>query len=87
MKFKKYLVASLLACSCLPSLAQQMKDKLITISFSDLPLKEAMNRIEKASGYTFFYDGKQVDVNQKVSLNVKDTSLDKAIERLFRETG
>ncbi len=87
MKLRKFLVASLLVCSCLPLSAQQIKDKLITISFSNITLKEAMNRIEKSSGYTFFYDGNQVNTQQKVSLNVKEMPLDKAIEALFKKTG
>lgn len=87
MKIKKFLFVSLLACLCLPLFAQQIQDKPITISFSDIPLKEAMNRIEQTSGYTFFYDGNQVNVTQKVSLSVKDMPFKKVIESLFKGTG
>ncbi len=87
MKLKKILVALLLVCLCLPLFAQQMKEKLITISFSNITLKEAMNRIEQSSGYTFFYDGNQVDTRQKVSLDVRNTPLDKVMDALFKETG
>ncbi len=87
MKLRRIIVALLLVCLCLLSSAQQIKGKLITISFSNITLKEAMNRIEKTSGYTFFYDGNQVDTRQKVSLEVKDTPLDKAMDALFKKTG
>ena len=36
-------------------LSAQVKEKMITISFSKIPLSEAMARIEKTSGYTFLY--------------------------------
>lgn len=49
-------------------LSAQVKEKMITISFSKIPLSEAMARIEKTSGYTFFYDATQVNVKQEVSL-------------------
>ena len=45
---------------CGSSIYAQVKDKLVTISFKNIPLSEAMARIEKESGYTFFYD---VDYN------------------------
>ena len=55
-------------------LSAQEIEKMITISFSKIPLSEAMARIEKTSGYTFFYDATQVNVKQEVSLNVKQGS-------------
>ena len=50
------------------------QDGKITLSFSDIPLREALSRIEKVSDYTFFYDEKNVNVNQKVRLDVKDVN-------------
>ena len=87
MRLRKYVVASLLACSCLSITAQQVKDRLITVRFQNIPLKEAMARIEKNSGYTFFYDGNQVNVNQPVSLDAKDMPIRKAVEMLLKKTG
>ena len=60
-------------------LSAQVKEKMITISFSKIPLSEAMARIEKTSGYTFFYDATQVNVKQEVSLNVKQVPVSKAV--------
>lgn len=45
-----------------------------------------MTKIEKESGYTFFYDANQVDLNQKVSLSAKDTSLLDALNTMFKKT-
>ena len=63
---------------CGSSIYAQVKDKLVTISFKNIPLSEAMARIEKESGYTFFYDATQVNSNQKVSLNVSNSSIAEA---------
>lgn len=65
-------------------LSAQVKEKMITISFSKIPLSEAMARIEKTSGYTFFYDATQVDVKQAVSLNVKRVPVSKAVEEMLK---
>ena len=65
-------------------LSAQVKEKMITISFSKIPLSEAMARIEKTSGYTFFYDATQVNVKQAVSLNVKRVPVSKAVEEMLK---
>ena len=85
MKLKKHLAIFLLLLLCLPSIAQ-IKSKLITISFSDVTLSEAITRIEKVSGYTFFYDANQVDVSRKVSLKADNLSIDKVMDALLRNS-
>ena len=51
-------------------LAGEVAGKKISVSFSNIPLKEAILKIEVASGYTFFYDGNKIDLGQKVSFVV-----------------
>ena len=72
---------------CGSSIYAQVKDKLVTISFKNIPLSEAMARIEKESGYTFFYDATQVNSNQKVSLNVSNSSIAEAVKTMLKHTG
>ena len=78
----KHLVFLLLLFVCV-NLSAQTKEKQITISFSNIPLSEAMARIEKASGYTFFYDAKQTDIKQTVSLNAKKELISEALKKMF----
>ncbi len=85
MILKKRVAFLLLLILCVP-LSAQVKEKLITIDFSDLPLSEAINRIEKVSRYTFFYDANQVDVKQKVSLKVKKATAQQAMNTMLKNT-
>lgn len=62
------------------------QDGKITLSFSDIPLREALSRIEKVSDYTFFYDEKNVNVNQKVRLDVKDVNMQSLMTALLKDT-
>lgn len=64
MSLRKQVAFLLLLILCVP-LSAQVKEKLITVSFSNLPLSEAIKRIENVSEYTFFYDASQVNVKQK----------------------
>lgn len=74
MNLKKNITLFLTLLFVLNLSAQQAKNDIITISFQNLPLSEAIKKIEDASKYTFFYDASIIDVKQKVSVNVK-TSL------------
>ena len=60
-------------------LAGEVAGKKISVSFSNIPLKEAILKIEVASGYTFFYDGNKIDLGQKVSLSVSDQPIESAL--------
>lgn len=68
-------------------LAAEATDKKITLSFSNLPLKEAIRKVEAASGYTFFYDVHKTDLTQKVSLTARDLPLEDAVRAMLKNTG
>lgn len=67
-------------------LAAEAPEKKITLSFSDLPLKEAIGKIEAASGYTFFYDVHKTDLTQKVSLQADNLLLSAAVRAMLQNT-
>ena len=53
----------------------------VTIDAEDMPLEQVMQQIEKQTKCVFV--NKDVDVTEKVSLNVKDMKLEKALDILF----
>ncbi|MCD8182524.1 MAG: secretin and TonB N-terminal domain-containing protein [Bacteroides sp.] len=75
----------LLLILCMP-LSAQVKEKLITMNFSKIPLSEAISRIEKVSTYTFFYDANQVDLQQRVSLSVQKATPKQAMDAMLKGT-
>jgi TonB-linked SusC/RagA family outer membrane protein len=58
----------------------------LTLSFSDLPLSEAIKKVEAASSYTFFYDVNKTNLQQPVSLNAADLDIDKAMTNMLKPT-
>ena len=72
MNLKKKLVLFLAILFSLNLFAQAPGESL-TISFQNIPLSEAIKKIESVSKYTFFYDALKLDVNQKVSLKANNT--------------
>lgn len=87
MGFKKQCF-SLLCLSMLGmQLYAQSGTEKISVAFKDIPLKEAITKIEKAApGYTFQYDATQVDLNQKVSVNATGKELRLVIRELTATT-
>lgn len=76
-------LALLLLLLCVVSLSAQSQEKRITVSFTGISLSEAMRRIEKSTGYTFFYDATQVRVEQKVNLVCKNELLSVALDKML----
>ncbi len=61
--------------------------KSISVQLSDVSLKEAMNRIESVSGYSFFYDENDIDLSARVSLNASNESLINVLDAMLKSTG
>ncbi|MCD7930396.1 MAG: TonB-dependent receptor plug domain-containing protein [Tannerellaceae bacterium] len=59
----------------------------ITITLSNIPLSEAIAKIEAASQYTFFYDVNKTNLEQRVSLRAQELEVEDAISRLLKNTG
>lgn len=64
----------------------QSNEENINASFSQIPLSEAIKKIESVSKYTFFYDSKKIDLAQKVSLPTANLPLQNAIKQLLSNT-
>lgn len=57
----------------------------ITLSEKNVALEKVLNQIEKQSGYTFFYNTNLVKKSIKVSVDVKDYSLEKTLDVCFKD--
>ena len=63
--------------------AQQQK---ISVSIKELPLKEAISQIAEKASMNVAYSKEFVDTSRKVSLEVKDTEINKALTLLLKGT-
>lgn len=86
MIFKRLILSALVSALFLVSVAQT-KDASITVKLKNVPLSEAIKKIEKASKYTFFYDAQKIDLKQKVSLDATKMPVKQAVEELLKNTG
>jgi TonB-linked SusC/RagA family outer membrane protein len=73
------LIASLIQVSA-ATFAQR-----ITLNQRNTPLESVFKEIRKQSGYDFFYDGKAVKPNQKVSISVTDVSVEDALRSVLKD--
>ncbi len=58
----------------------------ISLNIKKSPLQEVFNTIQKKSGYRFFYNEDLVDINKKINLSVKNTTIEKIVGELEGQT-
>jgi TonB-linked SusC/RagA family outer membrane protein len=64
----------------------QAKVQKFSLSLKDVTLKEALNQIEKVSGYSFIYNNSLVDINRQITIIVNNMSLEEILDKLFKKS-
>src|SRR5690554_3590644 len=59
----------------------------LNLKMENSSVREVLLEIENISEFRFLYNSKMVDVDRKVSVNFKEQTIDKALNRLFKNTG
>lgn len=55
----------------------------ITVNLKDISLRASLKKIEQVSSYKFFYNENLTELNQKVSLNVQNATIEQTMEKLL----
>ncbi|WP_244199315.1 SusC/RagA family TonB-linked outer membrane protein [Flavobacterium psychrolimnae] len=63
----------------------QSKDKTITLSFREQPLSQVLKSIEQQTNFRIIYNANKIDVNQKVTLSLKNSTLENALTKLLKD--
>lgn len=58
----------------------------ITLNIKNKTIKDVFSNIEKNSGYAFFYYDDVIDTSRKVSIKIKDRTIDQVLDELFEAT-
>ena len=64
----------------------QVKGGKLTINEVDKPVKEILQKIESQSDYKFFYNEGLVNVERKVTLKIKNATINAVLDKLFLGT-
>lgn len=65
----------------------EVKNDKFTINEIEKPVKEILQKIEAQSEYKFFYNEGLIDVERKVTLQVKNATLSVVLDKVFLGTG
>lgn len=63
--------------------ANPLQDIKISISQKDIPLNKVLDEIEEKTGYTFLIRNNDIDIQEKVSVQATDKSIEGILEILF----
>jgi len=86
VRFRKTLVILTVLWSLQAAAFGQSKNT-VNINLTNSPLRALIRQIEQQTDYLFVYDEQTVDMNQSVSLNVKNTSIEHALRKALTTTG
>lgn len=59
----------------------------ISMKKSNCAIKEILRELEKNSDYLFCYNDKEIDVNQKISVHVRNATLEETLQQIFSDMG
>jgi TonB-linked SusC/RagA family outer membrane protein len=71
----------ILLLMCVPCVGQR-----VTLPKQQLTLKMAMSLIKKQTGFDFFYNDQQIDINRIVYISGKNMPLAKVLDNLFKDS-
>ena len=76
-----------LAFAANPAQAQTpAQEKTITLQVTNAPVSTVMKRIENQSGYTFFYNTKDIPLSRNVTLSIANENIRTTLDKLFQGT-
>jgi TonB-linked SusC/RagA family outer membrane protein len=88
---KKYLLIMRLICLLIFVFTLQISASVwsqttMSVKLKNSTLQELFDQIEKNSNYRFFYNNDEVDVNQQVSVDMEEKTVDKILAKALRGT-
>ena len=83
MKRIKFLLLIFLIAILSPNL-MSAQNSTLTLSMSDTPLNEILNKIEKKTNYSFQYSTQVIDVKQKRTIHVKNQPIEAVLNILLK---
>ena len=77
------ITAFFILAACLHVSAHGYAQKKITLSVHEVPLEKVFKEIQKQSGYSFWYKTQQLDKATRITLNLKDATLQEVLAKCF----
>lgn len=68
-------------------LGPNLKESGITYVIKQTSVSEAFEQLREITGYTFFYDEAVLEGTKNISINIKETSIDKILNEIAKQTG
>jgi TonB-linked SusC/RagA family outer membrane protein len=78
------MISILIVAFCLNAGAKSYSQK-ISLSLKNAPIEKAFKEISSQSGYSFFYTESLLKKAKKITISLKDVSLDEALSQCFKD--
>jgi TonB-linked SusC/RagA family outer membrane protein len=86
MTMKLIMILFFMAITNLMATEAYSQSAKLNLQIKDATVREALSKIEESSEFFFLYNGKLVDVDRKVSMDIKGQKIDEILNNLFQGT-
>ena len=86
MTMKLIMILFILAITNLMASETYSQATKLTLQVKDATVREVLSKIEENSEFFFLYNGKLVDVDRKISVDVNDQKIDGILSNMFQGT-
>ncbi len=69
------------------STASVSQTKRFSLNEKNISVKEVLNLIEKQSGYRFFYEDTELNVEERLNISIESSTIEEVLNHLFDQTG
>jgi TonB-linked SusC/RagA family outer membrane protein len=77
----------LMTLGVLHSTASVSQTKRFNLNEKDISVKEILSLIEKQSEFRFFYEEDKLNVNEKLSISISNSTIEEVLDQLLSQTG
>ena len=83
--FDDYEIDGLMMCAFIFSLSAGVRaqDQVVTLKVEGMPFTKVISELKRQTQLDFFYSFNEVDVNQTISLNVKNVKIDEVLRQVL----
>jgi len=80
------IIFGLLLVGLMQVSAAGFSQNTLDLRLHNVTITEVLSQIENESEYRFFYDNEQIDLSNKVSVDVSDKSINEVLDQLFKDS-
>ena len=73
-------------CFLFASASTKSQEELVSLKFKNIPMGEIFKQLTKDTGYNFFFESNELDLNKHISYNKNEVTVKDFLKDIFKDT-